>query len=370
MKVLMMVTYLDVGGTETHVLSLARALQKIGYTLGVISKGGPMVGKFRLSGIRVHLIPRNAHGAQVARIIGKIIHDERYQVVHAHDTDSFAVIGKYPSLLRVPSVLTIHGKYYSVPALQRALTAANRVIAVSPSIYQWVQRMGIDKKKLTLIPNGIDTNLFSPQQNRRRIREPFRTVPDAFIVAYVSRFHGAKVRVARKVILASERVAHRHPNFRVVMQGVGTSRTQLMREASRVNHSLERKVISFVPTTQPVQRTYNTADLVVGTGRVAMEAMATGKPVIAVGVAGYHGIVTPKSVQNAIQTNFGDHSASRITTPMILARDIQVLVQQPQFARKLSHFGRKIIVASFSIRVISRRISRVYSMACNNMGPV
>ncbi|GMA61040.1 glycosyltransferase [Alicyclobacillus fastidiosus] len=327
MKVLMVVTYLNVGGTETHVLSLARSLKKMGHTVGIASKGGPFEEKFKASGICVHRIPKYANIRGMTRTILNIIKVQGYQLIHAHDEESFYVVGMGQRLTRVPCVITVHGRYHSIPSLRRAAVSAKRIITVSPSVYRWVHHIGIKQKKLEVLANGIDTALFAPFENPKHRSLSKRT--NRFVVAYVGRFEGQKANVAKKVIAASRLLAYDHPTFQVILHGVGPARPQLIRKANQANQRLGRQCIRFVPTKQLVQTTYHTADLVIGSGRVAMEAMASGKPVIGMGNAGYVGIIDRNNIHTAVDGNFGDHSAPFSSTPKLLARDIKRLLKSP-----------------------------------------
>ncbi len=357
MKILMMVMNLNVGGTEMYVLSLAKALLKMGHAVGIVTKGGPLAENFRRSGVRVHIVQRGAKRREMAQKVREVIYKGQYQLVHAHDSDWFSVIGGYASLIPVPKVITIHGKYHLVPILKRVFPRVNSIIVVSPSIYSWVLRHGARKYKISLIPNGIDVDLYSPRKNG------YGRKPNALIAAYVGRFSGVKAHVARKVIIASDLVSKQYKNFEIHMKGIGLSRSQLIRVATRINSRQRRRIVHFEPVVQSVQNTYVKADLVIGAGRVAMEAMASGKPVIAAGVAGYHGIVTPASLQSAIYSNFGDHFAKRLTKPEILAKDIKYLLHRPKLIRTLGEFGRKAIITRFAIQRVARKIHMVYLKA-------
>ena len=51
------------------------------------------------------------------------------------------------------------------------------------------------------------------------------------------------------------------------------------------------------------------ADCVVGTGRVAIEAIACKKPVFAAGNNGYFGLLNCDNIENAWRVYFGDHKS-------------------------------------------------------------
>ena len=57
MKILICATRMSIGGAETHVLSLARALRAMGQLVCVASSGGEYVGALREAGIRHLTLP-------------------------------------------------------------------------------------------------------------------------------------------------------------------------------------------------------------------------------------------------------------------------------------------------------------------------
>ena len=48
------------------------------------------------------------------------------------------------------------------------------------------------------------------------------------------------------------------------------------------------------------------ANLVIGAGRVAMEALLCGRPTLAIGEAKAIGLITPERLAKALASNFGD----------------------------------------------------------------
>src|SRR5579875_1979216 len=219
MKILMLVSYPEIGGTETHVLFLAKALQRYGMEIGVATRGGPFVPHFRRSGIPVYKLYNRGQAASSGEDFSvlSIVRDNGYDVIHAHDTESFRMLSALRRHLpSVPFVMTVHGTYYSRTEVLRAASVANRVITVSPHVRRWVLQMGVPAIKVQPIANGIDIQEFSPRVNPANYRGLLRLPAQAKTVLYVGRFQSDKWGIARKLILAGERVARKNNNFVVV----------------------------------------------------------------------------------------------------------------------------------------------------------
>ena len=361
MKVLAIITHPEFGGTETHVLSLARMLRRRKIHMSLATYGGPFVPVMRQHGIRIHLISMSTSSTTAASSISKVVKRHGYTVIHAHDIESFRMLPHLRKQLpRVPRLMTVHGIYYSQAELRHAVNAANAVIAVSPSVRTRMIWSCHATNKVTLVPNGIDTFKYSPVSNSIQSRRKLGLPSQAHVCLYVGRFQSDKWGIARKVILAAERVNQRYSNFVTVLVGFGSYRSRLKKLAKQVNTRLGRVAIRVLPPTTQLQNYYRAATMVVGTGRVALEAMSCGKPVIAAGISGYEGIIDRKSWRSAVAHQFGDHGANQRTTVAGLSHDIQKLLSNPQFATSRGNFGRKMVLRQFSIQQAASMTGTIY----------
>jgi hypothetical protein len=58
MKILMVVSRLNIGGTEKYILSISRYLKSKGVRVGIASIGGPLANSFKRIGVPVHILPQ------------------------------------------------------------------------------------------------------------------------------------------------------------------------------------------------------------------------------------------------------------------------------------------------------------------------
>jgi len=365
----MIIAHPEFGGTETHVLFLSKMLRKYGVQVGVATYGGPFVPFLRRHDIPVHKIRNGKISDSVSAInVSFIVKKHKYKIVHAHDIESFHMLPHLHRLLpNIPLVMTVHGTYYSRSELRRAANAAKLVIAVSPTVRQRVIQSGTPFQKTICLPNGIEVERYSPTTNPARYRRMIHISEKSKVCLYVSRFQSDKWEIARKLILASERIAQTDSKFTLVLVGFGPYRKQLSWLAKKMNGRLGRVAINIVPPTDRIENYYRAATLVVGTGRVALEAMSCGKPVIAAGVAGYEGIVTPKTLSRAIINQFGDHAAPQPIRITSLSNDIHKLLTNSHWAHFLGNYGRKIVRQRFSIERVAT-ITRNKYLGIEHMG--
>lgn len=361
MRILMVVRRLKIGGTEKHILSISRYFKSRGAQIGIAAMNGPLRDTCRSMGVRVHLLsPRNHSLAGQVKELSFIVRKRNYDIVHAHDSKSFRNASGLKRKRPVCLIATVHGSYYSNSSLRAVSKAAKKIIAVSPKLSRWVASKKIPSAKIQLVPNGIDTTIFRPSSHKVAWRKELGLPSNAQILVYASRFDSDKYPVARKVIIAAGSIAKTRPNFVAVLYGPGRYREKLLHLATRINRRLKRTAIYVRSALSQIQHAYYASDVVVGTGRVALEALACAKPVIAVGKSGYCGIVRKQNIESMTQCHFGDHGSVAQTTLVRLVRDIRTLLNKPIIARAVSRFGASFVRNHLSISKVGDKLFRVY----------
>ena len=111
---------------------------------------------------------------------------------------------------------------------------------------------------------------------------------------WIGRFTGPKGELAQEII---SRLAPAFPQVNFTMVG-GPLDSALQASCPR-----NVELTGFVDDIQPFLLR---ASAVIGAGRVALEAMQAGKPILAVGENSYHGWITENTIAAAKATNFGD----------------------------------------------------------------
>ena len=86
MKILMALMGLEIGGAETHVVELSKALSRRGHEVLVASGGGVYESALADVGIRHFRIPlhRRDQMLRALRLLDRLIREEKPDLVHAH----------------------------------------------------------------------------------------------------------------------------------------------------------------------------------------------------------------------------------------------------------------------------------------------
>lgn len=171
MKIVQILPELNAGGVEGHVLELARFLASQGHESIVISNGGHMVERLEQRGVRHVTMPvhrKSLRSLFQVRKVRKILRAENPDVIHAHSRVpawiAHLALRGIPAGKRPKFITTVHG-FYSVNAYSAIMTQGERIIAVSESVREYIQRNypKADPKRIEVIPHGIDPATYYPE---------------------------------------------------------------------------------------------------------------------------------------------------------------------------------------------------------------
>lgn len=368
LTILMLIDQLNVGGTETHVLSLAKQLMNEGVKVIIGTRGGPLIDTFHNSGLEVAYLPfgsDNPVAREYQELLEKtkdLVLGREVKLIHAHSIASLKIAVQISDELLVPTVATIHGKYYSPRKLRGLLDRCPRVIAVSAPAVTWLtEKVDYPLRQITLIPNGVDTSHFEPGERLGAFRNELELTANDKLVVLISRLAWEKTRVADAAIQA---VIQLQPEFPLHLAIVGSgAHTPLVHAAAILaNRTVNKEVVNVLGWRLNTLECYQGADVVIGTARVALEALSCGKPVIAAGNTSYTGCLEPNNLQRAWEVYFGDHQWDQLLTVPKLVADLRdILGNQTKFSNYASRF-RGWVVDNFEIKDIAKKTLELYQV--------
>jgi len=302
LRLLILIAQLGRGGAERQVYELATRLDH-GRVLPLIVTFEPDVeyrGMLERAGIEVIALDKSGPREPLALgRLASIMRERRIDLVHAYlfSASWRAVLASRLARVR-PVICAVRSTSVAMSARLRAmdrvtLRSADLVIANAPSVRDDIaERTGIPPSRIRVILNGVDTAAFGPGSSPLREAWTAGSPPDAPLVGFVGGFREAKdpclfVRVAA-------RVARDHPAARFVMVGDGELRPDVEAEIARTGVGDRLTLAGVRPDMPDVFRALDVAVVTSyreGCCNAILEAMATGRPVVATAVGGNPDIV-------------------------------------------------------------------------------
>jgi glycosyltransferase involved in cell wall biosynthesis len=171
-------------------------------------------------------------------------------------------------------------------ARMRALVNADAVWAVSEWTRQRVLALGVEERRVQIVPNTLDEQEFCVGPPDAALRYRYGIAPDEKVVLTVARLDPAEgYKGYDKVLQALPQVCREIPNVRYLVVGRGGDTTRLQRLASEIGVADRLTLCGFVPDSELAAH-YRLADVFAmpslgeGFGIVFLEAMACGVPVL------------------------------------------------------------------------------------------
>lgn len=300
--ILQVIPALETGGAERTAVDVAAALVREGFAAPVASSGGRMEAELEAVGgelIRMDAASKAPHKILAnAFFLRDLIRKRGFKLVHARSRAPAWSALMAAGMARVPFVTTYHGIYNANNPLKRfynsVMVRADAVIANS----QWtadhiLREYRKGPKRLAVIPRGIDPETFDrasiPPDRVTQMRKSWSVAEDDFVILLpgrLTRWKGQGV-----LIEAMARLKQRGAlgNARAILAGDAQGRDAYEQElrAQIESAGLSAHVL-IAGHVSDMATAYAASDVVVSAstdpeafGRVAAEASAMAKPVIA-----------------------------------------------------------------------------------------
>jgi glycosyltransferase involved in cell wall biosynthesis len=344
------------GGIEVHVLTLSRALRNLGHNISLfpISPFYSEELSLRLA-IAVFMQPFLFFWGmiRILRLVKKI----RFDLVHVHCARLPLFLGlSICRIARVPLVVTMHEKQSRANKLNRQYKRADKIIAVSQEVREILEDYGVRKAKLTYIPNMVDVERFG---TATAAHDP------GYTLVFVGRLDPSKIGFLKILLEATPRIIQELPNTQVWIVGPHGSKFQEISKIARgINERIGKEVILLLGYVKNTTKIIKEADIVLGVGRVTLEAMAQSKPVIVgsslQGSMFSGGLVTRENADELEDSNFTGRGYSHIMNAEQLRKLIVNLLRNKTYRRIVGEFGREFIKTKFESQTVASETVSVY----------
>lgn len=359
MRVLIVITKGELGGAQTHVLELCRALHRqcdfrvlVGGT-----EGSPLGRDLSAMGVTVETVPGMSNQTTIASFLASVrqvaatARTWKADLIHAHSAVG-AIVGRMAGLLAGRRVLyTVHGfgfkpqvaarRRWAVYLAERLLVPlTTKYICVSEAERQLATRLGVGDDKITVVANGLSDS-------------PWRAEPHAAdpVLIMVARAVSPK----RHDILLRALAAMQDKGIvappRTILAGSGP----LLDAARAMAEKYRLGRVSFLGDVDDVPRRLACSQIFCllsdheGHPISIIEAMRAGLPIVASNLPG-------------IRTQITDGVDGLLTEndPDAVARTIERLVCDPQLRIRIAAAARAKYERDFSATTMAGAVMQVY----------
>ena len=369
MKILFVTMALGIGGAETHVVELSRALAAMGHDVTVASAGGVYVAPLEEAGVRHVTLPlaTKRPGAVLAAKSGltSLILGGRFDVVHGHARIPNFILSRVRKKVPFRFAATAHLDF-AVNAIWRRLSKwGERTIAVSEDIKAYlIREYGVSADSIDVTINGVDMDKFSPDVDFSDVLGEFSLDPSHRRLVYISRIDPDRSAPAFLLTERAAALAADYGDLDIVIVGGGSDLDRLRAEADAANAAAGRKIVTLTGARSDINKFCAAADVFVGVSRSAFEAMSCAAPVILAGNQGYLGTFTESVFETAAATNFCCRGAA-LPDADVLERDVRALLDMSADERRaLGGYCRSVIAEHYS----AERMARDYLACWAKMG--
>lgn len=270
MRVLHIIKNFDFGGAENHVRELANSLDELGHNVYIVAGRGRQA-KLLNKGVRFislrlkdTLMPLNVVFIVYFSLKNKI------QVIHAHQRLTILMACLVGKITGIPVIVTVHGRTRHDLRSWISRRFSRKIIFVSGYIFEASGRYREIIDKSVIIPNWITV---SDRNSEKR----------DYSISYISRIdkrHSSVILMMIKKVIYP--LISKYPTVTFNIIGEGDFLAEVREEAAKLNIELGREACVVYGFVNDVKDVIKRSEMVMGVGRVALEAIGCGVPVLSV----------------------------------------------------------------------------------------
>ena len=290
---------LGFAGGETQVLGLTLALAAGGHRAELIcDPAGRLWERAMDAGIKCHPIRiRNAIDLAAGVKLRAILKRERYDVVHFHTSraHSMAPLARgFGSTLVVTRRMDYRPNRVFAPYLYNR--AVDGVIAISGGVADSLAAAGVDRARVSVVHSGVDCEHFRPPtaQERAEARGALGISEDDVVISAIGALEQRKGHRHLIEAIGALVAANKSLELKCFIAGQGSINRLLQNEVAIVRCGDRIKLPGRIDDARGIlwaSDIFAMPSLKEGLGVAALEAMASGLPVIASDVGGLREVV-------------------------------------------------------------------------------
>ncbi len=373
-----------IGGKEAHIFYLSRSLQKMGHDVTVLTRVFGQEEKIEVAvekGIRVYRVYSRAYRTPLwmrplatRRGIQQVVRDLGHlDILHQHDywDSTWAVLFSGHQAKRIwtghsytfSQHLTGHPLMYQITRFFHL--KFDGLLAVSQTLYQQCQSLWGGRMPISYIPNGVDTDLFTPDVAVNRA--DYGIAEDEFVVLCPTRMAEQKgvLYLAQAANILAPAIKWRFL-FLGSDPAINTDSLYIQQVKTTLAPLFERGQVAYLGNLPMEQMAplNGLADVVVmpslweGLSLSTLEAMACRKPLVVTNVGGQPELVAHEKTGLLVPPK----------DPSALAKAILKLYHDPIRREQVAQGGYRLVTEQYSWDRVAEQTAHFYESILGNKG--
>jgi glycosyltransferase involved in cell wall biosynthesis len=362
--------YPAIGGVENHVYYLSKELVNDGNAVKVICANEPPSSNRNIHAILVERLayPFKVTNTNITFNLPLRILQSQFDILHTHmptpwSADWSVLIAK---LRKKRSVITIHNdmdkpgflaklvtRAYLYSLFKLTLTFVDSIIIVNPdweNSFEATKKLLMPyKKKISIIPNGIDLTLFKKSASSSAKKNSL------LFISILDKHHEFK---GLDYLLEALKIVKRDfPGIELTIVGEGELKNHYQQKTRLLDLDDNVRFIGEVKQEDLVSY-YNAASVFIlpsteieGFGIVLLEAMACNVPVIATSIVGTSGDIKKHNAGLIVEPRKAEELAQAITT----------IISDANLAETMGSNGRSLVEEKYDWKKIAKQIENIYT---------
>ena len=339
MKALLLIDGMDIGGAETHVLTLITALKEKGIDASLMCAGGVYAKTALDRGIPVLYAPFKGRDPKSIRLSIRALRrvkSEGFTVIHAHTRYTAALASL--CLPKIPLVTSVHLNFRVTPLWRLLCRWGRRSLAVSEDLKEYlVKEYRVKESNVALTVNGIDPLLFPALPTLGKD------------ILHVSRLDKDRSLCALLLCEIAPKLHAYAPYVKIRIYGDGDDAWRVKDAAKRANEKAGTTVVRLLGACDHIQTQMQYGAMLIGVSRAALEGGCSALPIILAGNDGYGGILTKELFEKERNDNFCCRNG-RIPKADTLYQDILYLLNQKSLCERIRQKIALLIRAEYTPR--------------------
>jgi glycosyltransferase involved in cell wall biosynthesis len=365
-RLMILITGLTFGGAETQAIRIAVELKERGWEVCVVSMIDPVayVDKLREKGIHVYSLAMRRGTPDLRGLfrLKRLIDAFRPTIIHSHMFHA-NILGRFTRLFcKIPRLIcTVHnlretsekgGATWHKELIYKITDhlAEKTTIICSAAFERYVKVRAVPESKLQMIPNGVDTRVFSTSPAEKEAARNALALQPGFVWLAVGRM--VKQKNYASLFDAIEQLGT--SEFTLLVVGGGPLESELR---ARREQSFLKDKIHFCGTHEDILKFYSAADGFVmssefeGLSAALLEAASMGLPAVVTDVGGNADVVIDGQTGYVVPPD----------NPAQLALAMRRLMDAPTETRNMfSELARRHAHDQFSFSVIVEKWLTLY----------